>query len=283
MSRLRNRIIGALLRLGAPFGPMALLTVVGRKSGRRRSTPIAVLAHGDGWRLLATYGIGDWVSNLRAAGTATLTLRGARIPVSATEVDYAEAAPFIHATVAGAGRMTRKIIDPHFTASVDDPIEVWEDEAIRHPLFQLTPLRLPPVRGRPILTALTVLLILGVLNQIALAGVGGFGQPGAYGWHSTLGVVTEAVALAAALVAITLRRVGVRWLAVAIFTLTAFQHGTAAVGGFAGGIHATNSLLMLLAASTILRRLRLDVPLPAAPQATTPSEYSSQVQERPNV
>jgi deazaflavin-dependent oxidoreductase (nitroreductase family) len=283
MNRLGNRIIGFLLRLGVPFGPMALLTVVGRKSGRPRSTPIAVLAHDDGWRLLATYGIGDWVRNLRAAGTATLTLRGARIPVSATEVDRTEAAPFIHATVASAGRITRKIITPHFTASVDDPIEAWEDEATRHPMFQLTPLQLPQVRGRPILTALTVLLILGVLTQIALAGLGGFRQPGAYDWHGTMGVVTEAVALAAALVAIALRRVGVRWLTVAIFTLITFQHGTATIGGLAGGIHATNSLLMLLAASIILRRLRLHVPLPAAPRAATPSADSSQIRERPKV
>lgn len=269
MNRLGNRIIGALLRLGAPFGPMALLTVVGRKSGALRSTPIAVVAHDDGWRLLATYGIGDWVRNLRAAGRATLTMRGARIPVIATEIDPTVAAPFIHTTVAEAGRMTRKVIDPHFTASVDDPMELWEDEATRHPLFQLTPLQLPQVRGRMIMTALAALLILGISTQIALAGLGAFGHPVAWGWHGTLGVVTEAIALTAAVIAIALQRVGVRWLFVGVFTLIAFQHGTAAIGGIAGGIHAVNSLLMLLAASTILRRLRLGASLPAAPRVAT--------------
>lgn len=275
MYRLGNRLIALLLRLGVPLGAMALLTVAGRTSGRPRSTPIAVVAHGDGWRLLSTYGIGDWVRNLRSAGAATLTFRGACIPVLATELDPVKAAPFVHATVTDAGRVTRTIIGPHFDASIDDPIEAWQDEATRHPLFHLTPLQLPRARGRAVLTALIMLLTLGVVGQIVLAGMGAFGQALAWDWHRTVGVVTEAVALAAAVLAIALRRVGVRWLSVGIFTLIAVQHGTAAIGGVAGSLHAFNSLLMLIAASTILRRLRRDDPLPAAPQAAVLTQRQS--------
>lgn len=266
MNRLQNRVIGLLLRAGVPMGAMALLTVAGRVTGRPRHTPIAIVPHGNGWRLLATYGIGDWVRNLRAAGTATLTFRGARIPVSADELTPAEAAPIIHATIAGAGPVTRRIVAPYFDASTDDPVEVWEQEAVRHPLFRLAPLQLPAARGGAALWVLTGLLVLGIVVQVVTAGASAFGLR-TWDLHGTLGVVTEAVALATAVTTITLRRIGIRWLAVGIFTLITVQHGTAAIGGLAGGLHALNSLLMLLLAATILRRLRGGRPVPAAHHA----------------
>lgn len=96
-----------------------------------------------------------------------------------------------------------------------------------------------------------------------------FGISTAWGWHRTLGVVTEAVALAAAVVAIVVRRVGVRWLTAGIFILIAFQHGTASIGGLAGAVHAMNALLMLAMALTVLRRVRGGAPVPAAPHLAT--------------
>lgn len=134
-----NRIIGALLRLGTPLGPMALLTVAGRTTGKPRSTPVAVNPDEDGWKLTATYGVGDWVKNLRAAGKAILTVRGRRVHVLATEVPPKEAAPLLRQIMADAGSTTRRMLAPYYDTPVDGPIEAWEEEATRHPMFRLKP------------------------------------------------------------------------------------------------------------------------------------------------
>lgn len=138
-----NRIIVALLRSGAPLGPMALLTVAGRTTGKPRSTPVALNPDGAGWRLTAAYGVGDWVKNLRAAGEATLTIRGRRVPVVVAELAPNEAAPLLKQTLANAGPTTRKLLAPYFDTPIDAPVQAWEVEAARHPMFQLTPAHHP--------------------------------------------------------------------------------------------------------------------------------------------
>jgi deazaflavin-dependent oxidoreductase (nitroreductase family) len=60
--------------------------VVGRRSGRRRTTPVAVLDY-EGQRYLVSYrGESEWVRNLRASGTGELRRRGKVEPFRATEV-----------------------------------------------------------------------------------------------------------------------------------------------------------------------------------------------------
>jgi hypothetical protein len=51
--RIGNRITTPLIRLGLPMGPMALLTVAGRRSSLPRTTPVAVAPLDEGWRLVA--------------------------------------------------------------------------------------------------------------------------------------------------------------------------------------------------------------------------------------
>ncbi len=72
--RLNNAFTSAAVRLGVNLGSFALLTVRGRKSGKPIATPVAVFDQ-DGKRyLIASYGVVNWVRNLRAAGgEATLT------------------------------------------------------------------------------------------------------------------------------------------------------------------------------------------------------------------
>ena len=94
-ARIYNRVISRLLRIGIPIGPMALLTVPGRRSGLPRSTPVALAPYGAGWQLVAAYGPVDWVKNLKAARRGTITMRGRRIPVTAQELPTAEAAPIL--------------------------------------------------------------------------------------------------------------------------------------------------------------------------------------------
>ncbi|HZC25844.1 MAG TPA: nitroreductase family deazaflavin-dependent oxidoreductase [Actinopolymorphaceae bacterium] len=142
--KVANRIMAALIKLGVPVQgsgvPTALLTVPGRKSGLPRTTPVALLADrdGDGWRLMAPYGVVDWVKNLRAAGSATITMRGRSFGVTARELSPAEGAPLLREAVASASPMLRKAFAPYFDAAPEAPLTDWEHEAGRHPVFQLT-------------------------------------------------------------------------------------------------------------------------------------------------
>ena len=72
--RINNLIISSLLRMGISMGSFALLTVCGRKSGKPIETPIAIFVHEGKSYLIASYGIVNWVRNLRATGgEATIT------------------------------------------------------------------------------------------------------------------------------------------------------------------------------------------------------------------
>src|SRR5258708_11564044 len=77
---INNPMIISLLRLGVNIGSFALLTVRGRKSGKPIETPIAIFDQKGTHYLIATYGLVNWVRNLRAAGgRAPLT----RLPTTA--------------------------------------------------------------------------------------------------------------------------------------------------------------------------------------------------------
>jgi deazaflavin-dependent oxidoreductase (nitroreductase family) len=76
--------------------PNLTLTVVGRKSGVPRSTPLLCVPYGDDWLIAGSYFGGPemplWVHNLRAAGDATITWKRERVPVAAREVEGDERA-----------------------------------------------------------------------------------------------------------------------------------------------------------------------------------------------
>ncbi|HEX7264718.1 MAG TPA: nitroreductase/quinone reductase family protein [Candidatus Dormibacteraeota bacterium] len=76
-----------LLAAGVPLGPNRLVTMSGRKSGLPRTTALAVIeVLGRRW-VWAPWGEVNWVSNLRAAHRATITMRDRKEEVVATELD----------------------------------------------------------------------------------------------------------------------------------------------------------------------------------------------------
>ncbi|WP_328404753.1 nitroreductase/quinone reductase family protein [Nocardia sp. NBC_00403] len=93
--RFRNRVVVFSHRIGLPFGPMHLLTVPGRKTGRAQITPVApVLIDGIQY-LVRAYPNADWVRNARAAGRGTLT-RGRQVRnVDLIEISEAERGPIL--------------------------------------------------------------------------------------------------------------------------------------------------------------------------------------------
>ena len=133
----------ALLRAGVRIGTMALLTVRGRKSGQPHTVPVLLVEQDGGRWLVAPYGVVQWVRNLRAAGTATLT-RGRRSEtISVTELEAKEAAPILKQYLLKA-TATR----PYFDATQDSPLEAFEREAARHPVFQITTVQAPTSQER---------------------------------------------------------------------------------------------------------------------------------------
>jgi deazaflavin-dependent oxidoreductase (nitroreductase family) len=131
-TRMRDALFMTLLRAGITMGTTSLLTVRGRKSGQPHTVPV-ILVEQDGHRfLVAPYGVVQWVRNLRAAGTATLT-RGRRSEViSVAELPVQEAAPVLKQYLLHAAA-----VRPYFDATRDSPLEAFEREAPRHPVFQI--------------------------------------------------------------------------------------------------------------------------------------------------
>jgi deazaflavin-dependent oxidoreductase (nitroreductase family) len=133
--RIGDALFMALLRVGVKIGTMSLLTVRGRRSGQPHTIPVLLVEQNDQRWLVAPYGVVQWVRNIRVAGTATLT-RGRRSEtISVTELEVKEAAPVLkqYLLKATAAR-------PYFDATIDSPIEAFEREAARHPVFQITTL-----------------------------------------------------------------------------------------------------------------------------------------------
>ncbi len=135
--RLSNTLTTALLRAGVrPYGPghapMYLLTVRGRKSGQPRTTPLVIIEQKGKRYLVTPYGVVDWVRNLRAAGTATLT-RGRRAEeVRAIELSPDEAGRVLKAFVATGNPFGR-----FFGVSGASSDEDVRRAATSHPVFLL--------------------------------------------------------------------------------------------------------------------------------------------------
>src|SRR5215475_5306762 len=82
-TKIFNRTVAGLTRLGLSVWGSRVLYVRGRSSGEWRTTPVNLLTH-DGQRyLVAPRGTTQWVRNLRAAGGNG----SARRPFHATELD----------------------------------------------------------------------------------------------------------------------------------------------------------------------------------------------------
>ena len=93
-----------LLAAGLPLGFNGLLTVPGRNSGLARTTPLAIIdVAGKRW-VWSPWGDVQWVRNLRAAGQATITVRGRKEDILATELDPAERVAFFRDTMVPVAR-----------------------------------------------------------------------------------------------------------------------------------------------------------------------------------
>jgi deazaflavin-dependent oxidoreductase (nitroreductase family) len=94
-----NVFITGLQRIGLAFGPMQLLTVTGRRTGRARTFPIAVLPLDGGRYIVQAFQNAAWVANARAAPTVTLTRGRRSTTVRLVEVPVEERRPLLREVV----------------------------------------------------------------------------------------------------------------------------------------------------------------------------------------
>lgn len=132
-----NPVAKALLGAGLPLGSNALVTIRGRTSGEPRTTPLAIIEIAGRRWVWSPWGDVNWVRNLRAAGRATVTARGRRDEVLATELAPDAQLRFFCDTfgpyVRGLrfGRTFVRLLDG---VDVNDP-----HAADGHPVFELRP------------------------------------------------------------------------------------------------------------------------------------------------
>jgi hypothetical protein len=128
-----NRVIMVLNRLGLPIGTQHVLSILGRTSGKMRSTPVSVLSVA-GQRYIVTGFNTDWVKNARAAGWGVLTRGRTRERVRLVELPIAERAPILcefPRQVPHGVQYFEKLLDlPH------DP-EAFATAAPRCPVFRI--------------------------------------------------------------------------------------------------------------------------------------------------
>lgn len=130
--KLVNVVVTALIRAGVPMKSTYLLTVAGRRSGRKYTTPVILVEReGDRW-LVAPYGTVGWVANARAAKKVTLT-RGRRAEaVSIVELGGDASAPVLKEYLT---KVT--VVRPFFDVTPQSPVAAFVAEAIRHPVFHV--------------------------------------------------------------------------------------------------------------------------------------------------
>jgi deazaflavin-dependent oxidoreductase (nitroreductase family) len=127
-----NPINRFLLKRGIGPPPQHLLTTVGRKSGKARTTPVAVVSLEGERYLVAGFDGSDWVKNARAAGRGRIQRGRTSESVALVEVSLEQRAAILRL-------FAEKIRggQAFLTVSPDAPLSAFVAAAPRHPIFRL--------------------------------------------------------------------------------------------------------------------------------------------------
>src|SRR4051794_29642351 len=92
VARFNRRFLNRLtLRVAGYLPGFAIVSHVGRKSGRTYRTPVNAFRTDDGYIVALTYGSGsDWVKNVLAAGSCELQTKGRRVLLSDPRIETDE-------------------------------------------------------------------------------------------------------------------------------------------------------------------------------------------------
>lgn len=131
-----NRSVAFLTRRGLSVLGSRILAVKGRSSGEWRTTPVNLLDH-DGHRyLVSARGEGQWVRNLRFAGTGELRLGSRAETFRSRELTDQEKVPILRAYLKRWKAEVGAFFDGVGPNSSDGEIEAI---ASKHPAFEVLP------------------------------------------------------------------------------------------------------------------------------------------------
>jgi deazaflavin-dependent oxidoreductase (nitroreductase family) len=133
LAKIINKGWAAIHSLGLLPNSMVTLEVLGRKSGKKVSFPLAmVLMNGDRYLVAMLGEKTNWVMNVKAAGGNAVLRHGKSEQIHLVEVDINQRAPVLKAYLQLA-RGAR----PHFPIGKDAPITEFEKIASKYPVFKV--------------------------------------------------------------------------------------------------------------------------------------------------
>jgi F420H(2)-dependent quinone reductase len=143
--RSNNAVMRSLIRAGVRIGTFAVLTVPGRRTGRPVHVPLVVFSRGGNRYLVASYGVVNWVQNLRAAdGRAELRRGHTTEKIVAVEMRPEQAGPILrfslHTGPPGVPRLIvgifrRFFVLPYLDVDMSSSGEDFARSAVGHPVF----------------------------------------------------------------------------------------------------------------------------------------------------
>jgi deazaflavin-dependent oxidoreductase (nitroreductase family) len=132
-----NRSVAFLTRRGVSVFGSRVLAVRGRTSGVWRTTPVNLLDHGGRRYLVSPRGEGQWVRNLRAAGTGELRVGRRTEPFRGRELSDDEKVPVLRAYLERWKFEVGVFFDGVGPDSSDEQLRAI---AAQHPAFEVLPI-----------------------------------------------------------------------------------------------------------------------------------------------
>jgi deazaflavin-dependent oxidoreductase (nitroreductase family) len=130
-----NPINRFLLGRGIGPAPQHLLSVAGRRTGKVRTTPVALTTVRGERYVVAGFDGSDWVKNARAAGRGALRRGPAVEQVFLEELPVGERGPILEAFVRQVRGGTAFL-----TVPADASPDAFAAAGVRHPVFRITPI-----------------------------------------------------------------------------------------------------------------------------------------------
>ena len=133
LAKILNRGWAIIHSLGIFPNWLVTLEVVGRKSGKMTSFPLAMTVMNGERYLVSMLGTeANWVQNIKASGGKARLRHGVSESVLLQEVDVSQRAPILKAYLQLAPGAR-----PHVPISKDAPISEFEKIASKYPVFRL--------------------------------------------------------------------------------------------------------------------------------------------------
>jgi deazaflavin-dependent oxidoreductase (nitroreductase family) len=139
-----NGLFTALIQAGIGGRANYLLTTTGRKTGRKRTTPVTLIEDlGERW-LVSPYGNVGWVYNVRARPEVSLSRANRSESLRAEEAGPEVAGPILKQYLCSV-----PVTAPFFDAKFTDPVERFAHEAVPAPGVPAGQLRRASAGPRP--------------------------------------------------------------------------------------------------------------------------------------